>query len=65
MGPWRFVTGGQWLERLVRHAMEQKCALFVMEKDIMATIHAETVMEPVDAKNAEERVSSWKRVDSC
>jgi hypothetical protein len=45
--------------------MGKECALFVMENEIMATIHAETVMEPVDAKNAEELVSSWKRVDSC
>ena len=45
--------------------MGKECALFVMENEIMAIIHAETVTEPVDAKNAEELVSSWKRVDSC
>jgi hypothetical protein len=44
--------------------MEKECALYVMEQECMATIHAETVTEPVDAKNAEELVSSWKRVDS-
>jgi hypothetical protein len=26
-----FVTGGQWLERLVLHAMGKECALYVME----------------------------------
>jgi hypothetical protein len=45
--------------------MEKECVLFVMEKEIMATIHAETVMEPVDAKNAEELGSSWKQVNCC